>query len=663
MSRPRLIALLLVLVTLVVYLPVTRHDFVHYDDDDYILNNRIVQNGLTLAGVQWAFTTGYASNWHPVTWLSHMADCELFNLNAGAHHFVNVLFHSANAALLFLLLLRLTQKLWPAALVAALFAWHPLHVESVAWVSERKDVLSTFFALLALLSYGRFVRQNSRRHFWLALFFFALGLMAKPMLVTLPFVLLLLDFWPLQRVADGKKQATAMQLVREKWPFFLLAIASCVITFLVQKKAEASLEQLTLAFRLVNAPYATGRYLMEMFWPTGLSVIYPLAPIPTVAFGLAVTVLLLISAAAWRWRRTTPYFVMGWLWFLGTLVPISGLVQVGSTAMADRYTYIPSIGIFIAFAFGLDALSGRLRWPKAILPAVAIIISIVCLVLTQRQLSYWHDSETLFRHALAVTKNNSGAHDELGFAFELQGRSAEALAEYREAVRLNPYHYQLHFAMGNMLEKIGRPEEALAEYHQCLQRDPGIPALHNAAGRVLVVLGNPDAAFKEFAEAERLDAHFALPHIETARVYFQQRQDARAVDELWTAARAEPYDPDVLSTVAHYLAANQDAAARDGQNALALALKANELSHDRQPAVLDILGMAFAETGDFSNAMSCAQNALDLASTAKLENTGSIRQRLELYKNHQAWRESFHATNAPVKEPPGASTNENKTGW
>jgi tetratricopeptide (TPR) repeat protein len=668
MSRPRLIALLLALVTLVVYLPVTRHDFVYYDDDDYIVNNRVVQNGLTLAGVKWAFTTGYASNWHPITWLSHMTDCELFGLNAGAHHFVNVLFHSANAALLFLLLLRLTQKPWPSALVAALFAWHPLHVESVAWVSERKDVLSTFFALLTLLSYVRYAQKRSRvesrassasttnpaldsrpsiLYYSFALIFFAFGLMSKPMLVTLPFVMLLLDFWPLQRFSLS---AFRLPLLSEKIPFFLLTVASCVVTFLVQKKAEASLEQITLAFRLVNALTTTGRYLMEMFCPTGLAVIYPLAATPPTTFGLALAALFLISFAAWRWRQSRPYFLVGWLWFLGTLVPVIGLVQVGSTAMADRYTYIPSIGIFIALAFGLNESSERLRWPRMIYPAVSIIISIACLVLTERQLSYWRDSETLFRHALAVTKNNSAAHDDLGVIFELQGRSVEALAEYREAVRLNPYHYQLHFSIGNMLEKSGRPEEALAEYNQFLRRDPGIAALHNAAGRVMAVLGNPDAAFKEFAEAERLDAHFALPHIETAKVLFQQGKDTKAVDELWVAARIDPYNPDVLSAVAHYLAANQNAAARDGPNALALALKADELTHSRQSSVFDILGMAFAETGDFSNAVTSAQNALDLAVTAKLKNTESILQRLELYKSHQAWRESFNTTNAPVKD-------------
>lgn len=649
MSRPRLAALLLVLVTLAVYLPVTRHDFVCYDDDSYIVANRIVQNGLTPAGIGWAFTTGYMSNWHPVTWISHMTDCEFFGLNAGGHHLVSAAFHSANTVLLFFLLLRLTKKNGPAALVAALFAWHPLHVESVAWIAERKDVLSTFFALLTLVCYTRFAHEKSRRDYWLALFLFALGLMAKPMLVTLPFVLLLLDYWPLGRFSISNFQFPILRkLVLEKIPFFLLAVASCLITFLVQRKAESSLEEVPLAFRWENASSAAVGYLLKLFWPAGLAVIYPLAPISGANFALAVVVLLLISAAAWRGRSHCPYVLMGWAWFLGTLVPVIGLVQVGSAAMADRYTYIPSIGLFIATVFGLHALSERFRWPGRVFPALATIVCGLCLGLTERQISYWSNSETLFRHALAVTKNNDIAHDNLGVALESQGRYQEALAEYREAVRLNPGHYQLNFVIGNMLEKTGRPEAALAAYRQCLLRNPGVPALHEAAGHALAALGSTEAALKEFAEAERLDAHYALPRIDTAKIYFQQGRDAGAVDELWAAARAEPYNPDVLSTVAHYLAANQDAAARDGQNALVLALKANELSRNHQPAVFDVLGMAFAETGDFSNAVTCAQNALDLAGTSGLEDPGFFRQRLELYKTRQPWRESFRATNAPA---------------
>lgn len=670
MSRPLLVALLLALITLVIYLPVTRCDFVHYDDDDYVVDNRIVQNGLTWTGVKWAFTTGSACNWHPVTWLSHMTDCELFNLNAGAHHFVNALIHSANAAFLFILLLRLTQKPWPAALVAALFAWHPLHVESVAWVAERKDVLSTFFALLALLSYTRYAqersgvesqksgvsvewrafghRQSSPAYF-LALLFFALGLMSKPMLVTLPFILLLLDFWPLQRTTRDGWMVRGVQLVIEKLPFFLLTAASCIITLFVQHKSMASLGQIPLTYRLENAPSATIRYLLKIFWPADLAVIYPLAWIPGAFVVLAMIALLLISAAAWHWRKIRPYFLVGWLWFLGTLVPVIGLVQVGSASMADRYAYIPSVGIFVATVFGLDELAAKQKWAKKLFPFGMILLLSLCVMLTEKQLGYWRDSETLFRHALAITKDNDVAHDNLGFALELQGRSEEALAEYRKALQIRPSYHQLHFSIGNMLNKLGHPTEALAEYRLCLSFDPEVPALHNAAGDSLVALGKLDEALAEFSRAAQLDPHYAAPHVGRAKALLLQDRDHEAIAELRIALQIDPDDFKILAYTAHILAADENPAARDGSNALTFALKANELTFGSQPLVLDILGMAYAETGDFNNAMTCAQNALELAGAAKLENREAMRHRLELYKNHQPWREFFN-THASMKD-------------
>ena len=357
MSRPRLVALLLALTTLLVYLPVTRNGFLDYDDDDYVTNNQIVQNGLTFNGIQWAFTTFHASNWHPLTWLSHMTDCELFGLNPAAHHFINVLFHAANAALLFALLFRLTGILWPAAFIAALFAWHPLHVESVAWIAERKDVLSTFFALLSLLSYAKFARENCRCSFWFALIFFALGLMAKPMLVTLPFIMLLLDFWPIQRF----NHSTIQRLIVEKIPFFIITGISSLITFIAQHSGDAivSFKNVPLPYRLENMFVAYAGYLQKIFWPENLAVVYPLPEtISARAVTTAGAVLFIISVGAWLWRKRAPYLTAGWLWFLGMLVPVIGLVQVGGAALADRYTYLPATGIFIAFTFGATRAGG-----------------------------------------------------------------------------------------------------------------------------------------------------------------------------------------------------------------------------------------------------------------------------------------------------------------
>ena len=652
MSRPRLIALLLALGTLVVFLPVGGFSFVSYDDTDYVTGNDFVKHGLTAADLQWAFTSFHASNWHPLTWISHMADCALFGPNAGAHHFVNVLFHAANAALLFVLLWRLTQKIWPSALIAALFAWHPLHVESVAWISERKDVLSVFFALLALLSYVKFVKENSRRSYWLVLAFFALGLMSKPMLVTLPFVLLLLDYWPLQRFKVLGSGFKVQNLVLEKIPFFLLTAISCVVTVLAQRSGESiiPLARVSLSYRLENAPVAVVGYLQHFFWPAGLCVIYPMpARIPTLPAALSVSLLILISIAAWHWGKAKPYFFTGWWWFLGTLVPVIGLVQVGGQAMADRYTYLPSIGFFIALVFLLNDFVVRMQTPKMIAAGIAAVILTGCILATEYQLQFWRDSETLFRRAVAVTQNNDIALINLGVALDVQGRFDEALIVYRQAEKMTGGRYQLHNNLGNILGILGRHAESLAEYREAIRLRPDDATLHNAAGGELAALNRFDEALAEFYQAEALDPKYAAPHVEAAKVLFKIGRDAEGLGEFHAALRIGPDNYQILATAAHYFAANENAAARDGKDALGVALKANDLSGHVQPMVFDILGMAFAENGDFTNAVNCAQNALALANAVQMKNTGPLQTRLKLYQNQQPWRESFRATNAPVK--------------
>ena len=653
MSRPRLIALLLALATLVVFQPVGSHSFVNYDDTDYVTENPFVKNGLSLTDLGWAFTTFHAGNWHPLTWISHMLDCQLFGPNAGAQHFVSVLWHAVNSALLFALLLRLTKKIWPSAFVAALFAWHPLHVESVAWIAERKDVLSTFFALLALLSYAKYVEaskaKNPKAKAFLAysLLAFAFGLMAKPMLVTLPFVLLLLDFWPLQRFSLS---AFRFPLLAEKLPFFLLSAISCVVTFLAQRKGEAvvSLESVPLLYRLENAPVAAAEYLVKFFWPADLCVIYPLHPIPVWQVAASIAVLLAISFAAWRGRGSQPYLLVGGLWFLGTLVPVIGLVQVGGQAFADRYTYIPSIGFFVAVVFWLNDFSARLQAPKLIVAGFGAVILTACVLATENQLSFWSDSETLFRHAIAVTRDNDIALVNLGVALDVQNRFDEALEVYRQAEKLKSKRPQLHNNLGNILDKLGRHAESLAEYREAVRRRPGDAYLHNCVGSELAALEQYEAALKEFALAERLAPGYAQPHAEIAKDLFLQGRDAEAVDKLHQALQIEPENFQILATAAHYLAANENAAARDGRQALALASKANDLSGRVQPMVFDVLGMALAETGDFTNAQACAQNALDLATAARLP-AAAIQHRLELYQNHQPWHESFRAAPVPAK--------------
>ena len=693
-ARPRLIGLLLALVTLLAYLPLRHCGFVVYDDSDYVTDNPVVQNGLTRVGVAWAFTTWHAGNWHPLTWLSHMLDCELFGLNAGAQHLVSVIFHAANVVLLFTLLRRLTNNLWPSAFVAALFAWHPLHVESVAWISERKDVLSTFFGLLTLLAYAKAVTADplslrfsaagkwpvtgkepvqtpvlSRvtRHpshfYWLAVVFFALGLMSKPMLVTLPFVMLLLDFWPLKRVTDnppsqgfgaaGKWQvAGVLRLVLEKWPFFVLTIGSCIVTFLAQRHEEAvvSLAKVSFGHRLENMPVAVGRYLLKMIWPADLAVIYPMPDkIPALAVTVAIAALILVSAVAWLTRRRSPSLLVGWFWFLGTLVPVIGLVQVGGAALADRYTYIPSIGLFLAVAFGFRELAARFRFPPIAMVAAAVLVLGGCLLATEHQLRFWRDSETLFRHALAVTGDNDIAHANLGVALEQQGKLDEALAEYRAAARLAPGRYQTHNNLGNLLDKMGQPEMALAEYREAVSLNPELPSLRDGLGSVLAELGRFGEAMKEFTNAAQLNPTYPWPHYEMGKTLLKQGRDAEAVGQLREALRLGPDNFQILAYTAHVLAADEHPQIRDGKTALALAAKANALTGGAQPFVLDALGMACAETGDFTRALDAAQKALDLANAAKVKGVEDIQQRLQLYQNHQPWRESFRFTNAPVK--------------
>jgi tetratricopeptide (TPR) repeat protein len=465
--------------------------------------------------------------------------------------------------------------------------------------------------------------------------------------------LLLLDFWPLQRFSLS---AFRFPLLSEKIPFFLLTAISCLITFLAQSQnvhgstAVVSLEFVPLHYRLKNVPVAYVGYLLKLAWPSRLSVFYPLEEIiPAARAAAAVGVLLLVSAVAWWRHRSQPYLAVGWLWFLGTLVPVIGLVQVGGAALADRYSYLPSIGIFIIAAFATRDVAGKFPAATKLFAAAAAVILAGCLFATGRQLPVWQNSETLFRHALAVTAGNDIAHNNLAIALEEQEKLADAAAEYRAAIKISPLRQLLHNNLGSVLDRLGRHTEALAEYREAIRLQPAESDLHANAGHELAALGQFDEALKEFAAAEKLDPRAARTHVETAKVFFQQGRDAGAVDELRAALRLAPDDYHILTEAARHLAANENSDARDGKNALVLALKANEISRRNQPVVYDVLGMALAENGDFTNAQTCAQNALALAAAAKMKGLEPIEQRLELYKKNLPWRESFRATNAPGK--------------
>jgi tetratricopeptide (TPR) repeat protein len=668
MSRPRLIALLLALATLAVYLPVVRNDFVNFDDGDYITKNPAVQAGWTWAGVKWAFTTSHAANWHPLTWLSHMTDCQFFQLNPAGHHFVNALIHALNSALVFLFLLRLTAKLRPSLFIAALFAWHPLHVESVAWASERKDVLSTFFALLALLSYLRFAESKveSRApeaiqaaaprppsfNYRAAFLFFTLGLLAKPMLVTLPFIFLLLDFWPLNRAPLSRSGIQMwLRLFREKIPFFILSAASCVVTYLVQAHeyhghaAVTSFSVFRLDYRLGNASLAVAGYLAHFFWPVNLCVLYPL-PFFFVVWQVAVAALIVIviTTFAWRSRVTRPYFLTGWLWFLGTLIPVIGIVQVGSQSMADRYTYIPSIGFFLALVFLALEGAKKFRMPGRVLTALAVLICAACIFATERQIRFWRNGETLFRHAVAV-QDSDAARMDLANALEAQKRFAEAAEQYVAAAGLNPRRAEIFNNLANTLDLLNRPAGALAAYRASLHLVPEDASQHTGAGYELGRLGRYEEALAEFAIATNLAPFYAAPHVQAAHVYYKTGRDPEGAAEILLAARLKSHDWELLADAAHYLAADENAAARNGAAAVQLAARADELTGGQAPFVTDTLAMALAESGDFTNAIAAEQHAIATAGAAHMTDIGLLQHRLELFQNHQPWRESFNPTN------------------
>ena len=560
--RNLLISLCLAAATVAVYAPVRHFQFTSYDDGDYVYENPQVQSGLTLRGLVWAFTTSHASNWHPLTWLSHMLDCQLFGLNAGPHHLVNVLFHVASVLLLFHVLNRMTAAPWRSAFVAALFALHPLHVESVAWVAERKDVLSAFFWMLTMWAYVRCVETFNRQRFQperlrgkpanvfygLALLFFALGLMAKPMVATLPFVLLLLDYWPLDRtqwtasVSGSKAKVPLSRLLKEKLPFLALTVVSCAVTFRAQRTGGAvvSLERLPIGDRVANAAVSYVWYLGKALWPSGLAVFYPYQKWPQDRVVAAVAVLAGLSGwIIWRARRE-PHFVVGWLWYLGTLVPVIGLVQVGIQSIADRYTYLPSIGLFIMVAWG--ASRGFVGQPvqKLVVAATAAMLLAVCMALSCFQIRHWRTSEALFRHALNVTANNFVAHNNLGNALLQRGNLTEAAQHFEQAVRIKPGFAEAHNNLALALEQAGNLKDAIGHFEQAVRIKPDYAEAHNNLGTALAQTGRLQEAVGQFEQALRIKPDSAEAHNNLGNALLQRSNLTEAVQHFEQAVRIKP---------------------------------------------------------------------------------------------------------------------------
>ena len=514
MARPRfpvwLMVVLLVLATIALYWPAMRCDFINWDDPDCVTANPHVQGGLTWEGVKWAFcNTEQHADWAPLMWLSHELACQMFGLNPWGHHLMNVLLHAANTALVFLVFRRMTGATWRSLMLAALFGWHPLRMESVAWVTERKDVLSTLFGMLTLWAYVKYVEAgqvgNSKSKVWYgaALVMFMFGLMSKAMLVTMPCVLLLLDYWPLERFKPG----CMWQLVREKTQFFAMAAAASVVTFVVQNQGGAvmAVESLPLGARVGNALISYCRYLGKTFWPTDLAVFYPHPgywPLGQVV--LAGLLLCGISALLFVERRRYPFMLMGWLWFVGTLVPVIQLVQSGGQAMADRFTYIPSLGVLILTIWGAHELTRGWRSRKIALAVAGLAMIVLCLVLTRQQLGYWKDDETLFRHTLAVTENNYIAHDKLGIALFNKGRTDEAINQYQEAIRLKPDYAEARNNLGLIFLNKGLIDEATSQFQEAIRLRPDAVEAHCNLGIVFGGKGQIDEAMSQFQEAIRL---------------------------------------------------------------------------------------------------------------------------------------------------------------
>ncbi len=543
----RLIGLILIALTLALYGPVANHGFINFDDDQYVTGNFHVKAGLTWSGIVWAFQSGYADNWHPLTWISHMLDCQLYGLNPAGHHLTNLLLHVANTVLLFLFLSQTTGTTWRSGFVAALFACHPLHVESVAWVAERKDVLSTFFWLLTLLAYAHYAKKPGAKTYLLTLSLFALGLMCKPMVVTLPFVLLLLDFWPLNRFSPNAPRLAKSigNLVFEKTPFLVLSLASSTVTFLVQRAggAVSSLDSVPLSFRLANTTMSYLRYLFKTFVPVDLAVFYPPPTHWPLGLVIASGLFLLACSVLFVWfARRHPYLLVGWFWYLGTLIPVIGLVQVGRQAMADRYMYIPGIGLFIAIVWGVNALWCGGWQRKWLAPAVGILALAGCLMATWIQLKYWQNNMTLFFHARAVTANNYVADCHLGEAFEETGQFGKAVALLQEASRINPNYARGESELGAALASQGKLPEAIVHFQKAVRLRPKDAVLHYNLGTALLNRGQPDEAAAQFSTALQLNPDFAEAHRNLAMVLLKQGKTAEALAHFSKAVKLNPDD-------------------------------------------------------------------------------------------------------------------------
>ena len=673
-------------ITWTVFGQTLRHDFINYDDDLYVYENPNVVSGLTRPAILWAFTHAHAGSWHPLTSLSHMLDCQVYGLNAGGHHFTNVLLHTLAVILLFLFLQQVTRAPWRSAFVAAVFAVHPLRVESVAWIAERKDVLSGVFFMLTLLAYARYVSgERSLLRYLLVAFFFALGLMAKPMLVTLPPVLLLLDYWPLCRfgsrslgnAANFVPRSTFSRLVAEKVPLFLLSLLSLLLTWWAQRAFMRSTSEIPLVLRAENAIVSYVRYLRQLLWPVDLAPFYPhpraTLPLPVVI--AAAALLVAISAVVLYYGRKRPYLTTGWGWYLIMLLPVIGLVQVGDQALADRYTYLPQIGIVLAITWTAADVTAGIRQLQRFVAFTAVTVTVTLAWCACHQTGYWRNSESLWLQTLAVTKNNDLAHNNLGSVWWRSGRVDDAIREYQAALEITPESPLARNNLGSAFLKQGKVAEAIQEFQRVLSRDPqSITGRFNLAG-ALLRSGRATEAVAEYEKALAIKPDFAQGHLALGNALMRAERVADAIAQFKIAVQLQPGYAHARNSLATAFAAKQewgeaircwretleidptnvaaqsglawtlatapDPTLRNGIEALAISQRLSQTTEASNPMILRVLAAAYAEAGRFPEAIETTERGIALATSQYRSDLAALLQSdLKLLQSAQPLRDA-----------------------
>lgn len=649
--RTILVSVALAALIAAIYFPVIHSQFLNYDDPDYVTENRIVQRGISAEGLKWAFARvsgGERTYWHPLTWMSHMLDCQLFGLDPRWHHASSIFFHAANSVLLLLFLKSLTGAFWRSAAVAAIFALHPLQVETVAWVTERKNLLSTLFWLLASASYIKFARTKRLGPYFGSLALFACALMSKPAVVTLPFALLLLDFWPLNRFPltspwPERFRATRILLL-EKLPFLALTAISAGITIMAHERLglKAAADELPLIHRIQNALISYARYLKKIFLPTDLGIIYPHPGTwPTGTVAIATLVLVVITIFVLVQLRKRPYLPVGWFWFLGVIVPAIGIVQVGYQAMADRFVYLPVIGVLLIIVWGATDLFNATRAKPSVIAALSAAVLAYCSIVTVSQIRQWKNSEAVFRRALAVTPRNYIAHLNLAVALIRKGSSDEAESHVRQALQIHSKDPMPYVLLGSIEHQRTNFPAAISNYNRAVALNPDAPLPRYLLAGALLNSGQFAQAKEHFAVLTSVEQYKPEVHASLGEIFAAEKNAPVAIQQYREALKLRPDWPVVMNNLAWLLATNPDPQLRDGTEAVRLAQRACELARNEEPLFLGTLGAAYAETGRFAEAVASAKRAQALA--FQKGQTDLAKRNAELLKLYEA-QKPFHDT-------------------